>query len=234
MINESDKKVIKNTINSDLQEKIEKISKDYSEYLQTQGIKNLSVLLIENKSYKIKSYIGSQDFYDFENKGQVDGIKAKRSPGSLLKPFLFAKSIDEGLIASCSKVPDVPIYFENFSPQNANKKYYGMIEIQNALIKSLNIPFVQLLKEYGDDRFFYFLKEVLNFPDDNYERYDLSLIFGTKEFTVEEIGKLYTGLANYGEFKDLIYIDKINEENNKKERSISRGSSYLTLSTIKN
>lgn len=233
VINESDKKIIKTTINSELQEKIEKISKDYSEYLQTQGIKNLSVLLIENKNYKIKSYIGSQDFYDFENKGQVDGIKAKRSPGSLLKPFLFAKSIDEGLIAPCSKVPDVPIYFENFSPQNANKKYYGMIEIQNALIKSLNIPFVQLLKEYGEDRFFYFLKEILNFQDDNYERYGLSLILGTKEFTVEEIGKLYTGLANYGEFKDLIYIDEINGENNKRERFISRGSSYLTLSTIK-
>lgn len=233
VINENDKKIIKTTIDSEIQEKIEKITKDYSRYLQTQGIRNLSVLLIENKTYKIKSYIGSQDFYDFENNGQVDGIIAKRSPGSLLKPFLFAKSIDEGLIAPCSKVPDIPIYFENFSPQNANKKYYGMVEIQEALIKSLNVPFVQLLKEYGEDRFFYFLKEVLGFRDSNYERYGLSLILGTKEFTPEEMGELYTGLANYGEFKKLTYIDEENSKNLKKERFITRGSSYLTLSTIK-
>ncbi|WP_300329812.1 penicillin-binding protein 1C [Fusobacterium sp.] len=233
VINENDKKIIKTTIDSEIQEKIEKIAKDYSRYLQTQGIRNLSVLLIENKTYKIKSYIGSQDFYDFENNGQVDGVIAKRSPGSLLKPFLFAKSIDEGLIAPCSKVPDVPIYFENFSPQNANKKYYGMVEIQEALIKSLNVPFVQLLKEYGEDRFFYFLKEVLEFRDSNYERYGLSLILGTKEFTPEEMGELYTGLANYGEFKKLTYIDEENSKNLKKERFITRGSSYLTLSTIK-
>uniref|UniRef100_UPI0026215B31 penicillin-binding protein 1C n=1 Tax=Fusobacterium sp. TaxID=68766 RepID=UPI0026215B31 len=233
VINENDKKIIKTTIDSELQEKIEKITKDYSRYLQTQGIRNLSVLLIENKTYEVKSYIGSQDFYDFENNGQVDGIISKRSPGSLLKPFLFAKSIDEGLIAPCSKVPDIPIYFENFSPQNANKKYYGMVEIQEALIKSLNVPFVQLLKEYGEDRFFYFLKEILRFQDSNYERYGLSFILGTKEFTPEELGELYTGLANYGEFKKLTYIDEENNKKLKKERFITRGSSYLTLTTMK-
>ncbi len=233
VINESDKKIIKTTIDSELQEKIEKITKDYSKYLQTQGIRNLSVLLIENKTYEVKSYIGSQDFYDFENNGQVDGIMSKRSPGSLLKPFLFAKSIDEGLIAPCSKVPDIPVYFENFNPQNANKKYYGMVEIQEALVKSLNVPFVQLLKEYGEDKFFYFLKEILGFQDSNYERYGLSLILGTKEFTPEEIGELYIGLANYGEFKKLIYIDEENSKKLKKERFITRGASYLTLFTMK-
>lgn len=233
VINESQEKIIKTTIDGEIQEKIEKISKDYSDFLKTQGIKNLSVLLINNKNYQIKSYVGSQDFYDFENKGQVDGILAKRSPGSILKPFLFAKAIDEGIIAPCSKVPDVPLYFVNFSPQNANKKYYGIVEIQDALIKSLNIPFVELLKEYGEDKFFYFLKEVLNFSDDNPQRYGLSLILGTKEFTIEEIGKLYSGLANFGEFSSPIYIDVGTRNFLKTERHISKGASYLTLETIK-
>ena len=230
---ERKEKIIRTTIDSELQEKIEKISKDYSDFLKTQGIKNLSVLLIDNKSSEIKSYIGSQDFYDFENNGQVDGIIAKRSPGSLLKPFLYAVAIDEGLIAPCSKVPDVPLYFVNFSPQNANKKYYGIVEIQDALIKSLNIPFVSLLKEYGEEKFFYFLKEVLGFSDDNPSRYGLSLILGTKEFTMEEIGKLYSGLANFGDFRSPIYIDVGTRNFSKENRYLSKGSSYLTLNTIK-
>ena len=156
---------------------------------------------------------------------------ALRSPGSLLKPFLFALAIDDGLIAPQSKVPDVPLYFSNFNPQNANKKYYGMIEIREALIKSLNIPFVNLLREYGEERFFYFLKQILNFKDNDVSRYGLSLILGTKELKVEDIAKLYTGLANYGNFKDLKYI-KIQalEEG---EQLFSKGSAYLTLDTIK-
>lgn len=233
VIEERKEKIIKTTINGELQEKIEKTSKDYSDFLKTQGIKNLSVLLIDNKSSEIKSYVGSQDFYDFENNGQVDGIMAKRSPGSLLKPFLYAAAIDEGLIAPCSKVPDVPLYFVNFSPQNANKKYYGIVEIQDALIKSLNIPFVELLKEYGEEKFFYFLKEVLGFSDDNPARYGLSLILGTKEFTMEEIGKLYSGLANFGDFRSPIYIDVGTRNFLKENRHLSKGASYLTLNTIK-
>ena len=233
VIEERKEKIIRTTIDSELQEKIEKISKDYSDFLKTQGIKNLSVLLMDNKSFEIKSYIGSQDFYDFENNGQVDGIIAKRSPGSLLKPFLYAVAIDEGLIAPCSKVPDVLLYFVNFSPQNANKKYYGIVEIQDALIKSLNIPFVSLLKEYGEEKFFYFLKEVLGFSDDNPSRYGLSLILGTKEFTMEEIGKLYSGLANFGDFRSPIYIDVGTRNFSKESRYLSKGSSYLTLNTIK-
>lgn len=231
LINENSDKIITSTINSELQEKTEKIVKDYSEFLKTQGINNAAALIIDNKTYEVKVYAGSQNFYDFSRNGQVDAVTALRSPGSILKPFLYAKAIDEGIIAPQSKVPDVPLYFSNFSPQNANKKYYGMVEMKDALIKSLNIPFVQLLKEYGEDRFFFFLKEVLGFADTDYSRYGLSLILGTKELSMENIGKLYAGLANYGNFKNLKYIK--NQPDEKGEQLISKGAAYLTASTIK-
>ena len=231
LVNENkDKKIIKSTIDSEIQKKTEKAVKDYSEFLKLSGINNTAVLIINNKNYEVTAYAGSQDFYDFKNNGQVDGITAKRSPGSLLKPFLYAKVIDEGIAAPQSKIPDVPLYFSNFSPQNANKKYYGMVEMRDALIKSLNIPFVKLLKDYGEDKFFYFLKDILNFEDRNPERYGLSLILGTKEFTMEEIGILYSGLANYGNFKNLNYT----EESTEKERQLlTKGASYLTLTTMR-
>lgn len=231
LVNENkDKKIIKSTIDSEIQKKTEKAVKDYSEFLKLSGINNIAVLIINNKNYEVTAYAGSQDFYDFENNGQVDGITAKRSPGSLLKPFLYAKVIDEGIAAPQSKIPDVPLYFSNFSPQNANKKYYGMVEMRDALIKSLNIPFVELLKDYGEDKFFYFLKDILNFEDKNPERYGLSLILGTKEFTMEEIGILYSGLANYGNFKNLKYTEESTEEG---RQLLTKGASYLTLTTMR-
>lgn len=232
LINENSNKIITSTIDSEIQEKAEKIVKDYSEFLKTQGINNTAAIIIDNKTKEVRGYIGSQDFYDFKNNGQVDGITALRSPGSILKPFLYAKAIDRGIIAPQSKIPDVPLYFSNFSPQNANKKYYGMVEARDALIKSLNIPFVTLLKEYGEENFFLFLKEALEFEDNEYSRYGLSLILGTKEFSIEDIGKLYSGLADYGNFKNLKYI----KNENKKEEGkplISKGASYLTLQTIR-
>lgn len=231
LVNENrDKKIIKSTINSEIQKKTEKAVKDYSEFLKLSGINNTAVLIIDNKNYEVTAYAGSQDFYDFKNNGQVDGITAKRSPGSLLKPFLYAKVIDEGIAAPQSKIPDVPLYFSNFSPQNADKKYYGMVEMRDALIKSLNIPFVELLKDYGEDKFFYFLKDILNFEDRNPERYGLSLILGTKEFTMEEIGILYSGLANYGNFKNLKYTEESTEE---ERQLLTKGASYLTLTTMR-
>ena len=231
LVNENkDKKIIKSTIDSEIQKKTEKAVKDYSEFLKLSGINNAAVLIINNKNYEVTAYAGSQDFYDFKNNGQVDGITAKRSPGSLLKPFLYAKVIDEGIAAPQSKIPDVPLYFSNFSPQNADKKYYGMVEMRDALIKSLNIPFVELLKDYGEDKFFYFLKDILNFEDKNPERYGLSLILGTKEFTMEEIGILYSGLANYGNFKNLKYTEESTEEG---RQLLTKGASYLTLTTMR-
>lgn len=231
LVNENrDKKIIKSTIDSEIQKKTEKAVKDYSEFLKLSGINNTAVLIINNKNYEVTAYAGSQDFYDFKNNGQVDGITAKRSPGSLLKPFLYAKVIDKGIAAPQSKIPDVPLYFSNFSPQNANKKYYGMVEMRDALIKSLNIPFVELLKDYGEDKFFYFLKDILNFEDRNSERYGLSLILGTKEFTMEEIGILYSGLANYGNFKNLKYTEESTEE---ERQLLTKGASYLTLTTMR-
>lgn len=224
-------RIIESTINSDLQIKIEKIVKDYGEYLEGKGIKNCSVIVVDNISGEVKSYVGSQDFYDFKNNGQVDGVTAKRSVGSVLKPFLYALSIDEGIITPKSKILDVPLFFSNFNPGNANKKYQGLVEAREALKKSLNIPFVNLLDEYGVERFFYFLKENLGFSDDNYSNYGLSLILGTKEMSVENMAKLYYGLSQLGEFKELKYI-KNESENSKGERKLSKGASYLTLEAM--
>ncbi len=231
LYNTKNDKVIKTTIDYGLQKRMQEIVRSYVGFTHSEGITNAAMLVIENKTRDVKAYIGSQEFMDMENAGQVDGIIAKRSPGSILKPFLYALSIDEGLIAPESLVQDVPMFFANFNPQNASKRYSGMIEAREALISSLNIPFVHLLQQYGESKFYYFLKDMLSFEENDPDRYGLSLILGTKEFTIEEIATLYTGLANYGNITKLNYL--ADEKDMKSKIMFSRGSSYLTLDTLR-
>ncbi|EMC9373576.1 penicillin-binding protein 1C [Campylobacter lari] len=226
-----DKEKIISSIDKKIQIKFEEKAKEYSYKLDQKGIKNLAILLADTKTNKVLAYIGSNDFYDFTTFGQVDGVVAKRSVGSTLKPLLFALAIDEGLIVPESLMLDVPTFFSNFVPQNANKKYYGFISAKESLQKSLNIPFVSLLAEYGYEKFFYKLKDILNYEDENFKKYGLSLILGTKEFSLEDMVKIYLGLGNYGKFKELLYEE--NTFTKKDKKLISDGASFLTLQTLK-
>ena len=223
-------KIIKSTLDYNLQKKLEKIVHDYSNAMKDVGINNAAVLVVNNKTKEVLAYVASQDFYDKRNNGEIDGLQAKRSPASLLKPFLFALSIDDGLIVPDSIYPDVPIYFGNFYPKNSTNTFTGMVKIEEALIKSLNIPFVKLLSDYGVDRFYYFLENNDNYPEDRFDKYGLSLILGTREMRPVDIGKLYIGLANYGKVSNLKYT--LTEDKPKEYQQFSRGASYLTLDTL--
>ncbi|MGX3011021.1 penicillin-binding protein 1C [Helicobacter sp. 23-1044] len=197
---------IRTTIDKTMQIRLESTLKNYHQKLKNLGIQNVAAIIVGTQSREVLAYGGSQDFFDIDGFGQIDGIIAKRSVGSVLKPLLYALSIDNGLIVPQSKLVDAPTLWANFKPQNANKKFYGFIPAQNALIRSLNVPFVALLQDYGYERFFYNLQNILGFSGNNFEQYGLSLILGTKEFSVEDIAKIYVGLGNYGRFADLKYM----------------------------
>ena len=228
--NKYPEKIIKSTLDYNLQKKLEKIVHDYSNAMKDVGINNAAVLVVNNKTKEVLAYVASQDFYDKRNNGEIDGLQAKRSPASLLKPFLFALSIDDGLIVPDSIYPDVPIYFGNFYPKNSTNTFTGMVKMDEALIKSLNIPFVKLLSDYGVDRFYYFLENNDNYPEDRFDKYGLSLILGTREMRPVDIVKLYMGLANYGKVSNLKYT--LTEDVPKEYEQFSKGASYLTLETL--
>ena len=209
---------------------MEQIVFEYSSSMKNIGINNAAVLVLNNKTKEVLAYVASQDFNDKKNNGEIDGLQAKRAPASLLKPFLFALSIDEGLIVPDSIYPDVPIYFGNFYPKNSNNKFTGMVRIEEALTKSLNIPFVKLLSDYGVDKFYYFLEDNDKYPESSFDKFGLSLILGTREMRAVDIAKLYMGLANYGEISDLKYV--LDEEQPKTHKGFSKGASYITLDTL--
>ncbi len=223
-------KIIKSTLDYKLQKKMEQIVFEYSSSMKNIGINNAAVLVLNNKTKEVLAYVASQDFNDKKNNGEIDGLQAKRAPASLLKPFLFALSIDEGLIVPDSIYPDVPIYFGNFYPKNSNNKFTGMVRIEEALTKSLNIPFVKLLSDYGVDKFYYFLEDNDKYPESSFDKFGLSLILGTREMRAVDIAKLYMGLANYGEISDLKYV--LDEDQPKTHKGFSKGASYITLDTL--
>jgi penicillin-binding protein 1C len=233
--------IIRTTLKSDIQQRAEEMVRRHLQYLQQKGIQNGAVLIAETQSGKIKAYVGSQDFFDFETRGQVDGVRAPRSSGSLLKPFLYALCIDEGIILPETLVRDVPTFYGSFSPSNADEKYDGIVSAKDALVRSLNVPAVRLLYTHGVYPFYLFLKStgfstLFRFADD----YGLPLILGGAETTVWDMAMLFRGLANEGKFTSLsVWAEDGKEKVKNDEKTgavqglISPMACYLTLNMLK-
>lgn len=157
---------------------------------------NIAILVTDLQNGHIVSYIGNNPFLHSEMGKDVDCVHASRSSGSILKPILYGLSIDEGIISPESLLPDIPTYFGNFSPKNYHQNYAGAISAKTALSKSLNIPMVYLLKDYGVGKFQHELTEMgISSLHRNSKAYGLSLILGGAEVTLWDINKLYTSMA---------------------------------------
>ena len=224
---------VKTTINKQLQDDLTVLVAQQKEHLGYLGVKNVAVLVVETGSGKVRAYIGSQDFFDRETQGQVDGVMAPRSTGSILKPFLYALCMDEGMILPGSLLKDVETHFGSFSPVNSNFRYSGLVPAREALIRSLNVPAVRLLSEYGLYKFYMFLKRAgMSTLFRPYFDYGLPLIIGGAEATVFDMAALFRGLGNYGTFSPLKLLE--GEGDAEKGLSlISPGAAWLVLDILK-
>jgi len=224
--------IIKTTIDSRLQKTTESLLEKYIEYLNSFGVNNGAVLVAEVNSGKIRAYVGSQKF--FGKKGsQVDGVQSPRSSGSILKPFLYALSIDKGLILPQTMLKDIPTYFGTFSPSNSNREYKGLVSAHDALRDSLNVPAVRLLNYTGLESFYGFLKNagittLFRTPT----QYGLTLILGGAEVKLFDMVKLFRGLANRGYFMDLKFL-KQNDTRSNYNKLLSPEACYMVLNILK-
>ena len=227
-------RLIKTTIDADLQRELESLVGRHLRYLDHQGIGNGAALLVETGSGKVRAYVGSRDFFDPEHQGQVDGVMAPRSSGSLLKPFLYALSMDAGLILPQTLVKDVPTFYGGFSPRNADERYDGLVRAEEALVRSLNVPAVRLLRRYGLFNFYRFLQDAgvstLVRPADDY---GLPLILGGAEVTLWDMAQLFRGLARGGRIEPLRYLQDQTEPT-PAAPLISPGAAYLVLEALRN
>jgi penicillin-binding protein 1C len=184
------------TINYDLQQRVEQILQDHHRRLAGNQVHNASAIVASVQTGEVLAYAGNI-YNESEYHGDdVDVITSPRSTGSILKPFLFAAMLDEGKILPQSLLPDVPIFINGFSPKNFTKEYDGAVPADKALIRSLNIPAVHMLRDYRYEKFHLLLKSIgmttLNHPPDHY---GLSLILGGAEGTLWDITGMYASLG---------------------------------------
>lgn len=203
------------TIDSRMQYKAEELTANYSRSLKLNNINNAAVIVVDNKTHGVLAYVGSSDFFDKINYGQVDGIKALRSPGSALKPFLYGVAFDKGIVTPKTVISDIPVDFKGYAPENYDLDFRGNVTIEEALRQSLNIPAVKTLNNVG----------VANFVNDMHsagftsiwnarKKMGLSMILGGCGVRLEEMAALYSALANEGKYYPLQWtISKSKKKN---------------------
>lgn len=186
---------IKSTLDKKLQIRTVDIVQKYSSQMANNQINNAAALIIEIEKGNTLAYVGNTD-NEGDHGQHVDIITSKRSPGSLLKPILYAAALDEGLITPNQLLPDIPIFYRGFAPKNFDKEYRGTVPANEALVSSLNVPFVHLLIEYGYEKFHQKLVNMgFNSFDQPAGHYGLSLILGGAETSLWEVANVYAGMA---------------------------------------
>ncbi|MBH8557504.1 penicillin-binding protein 1C [Hymenobacter sp. BT442] len=196
--------IIHSTLRRAPQVKAEDLTKNYVRRLHELGISQAAVLVVNNRTRAVEAYVGSADFQDAAGSGQVDGVRAIRSPGSTLKPFLYALAVDKGIITPKLKLPDVPTNFSGFRPENFDKSCAGEVTVERALTYSLNIPAVRVLADVGVPVFTDKLRDAgFKSVAKAAPRLGLSTILGGCGASLEELTGLYAALADGGNYKPL-------------------------------
>ncbi|MFP4844398.1 penicillin-binding protein 1C [Winogradskyella sp. PE311] len=187
---------IETTLNVTLQQQANNIVKRHYNLLKQNEIYNISVLVLDVQTREVLSYIGNSPT-DKAHQKNVDIIDKPRSTGSILKPFLYASMLDSGDLLPKMLIADVPTQFGSYQPENFNKSYDGAVHANEALSRSLNVPAVRMLKDFGLDRFYNYLKQ-LQLKDLKYNanHYGLSLVLGGAESNLWDLCKSYASMAS--------------------------------------
>ncbi len=191
--------IIKTNIDLNTQLKTEKLVEDYIRTQRLKNIKNAAVVIIDNKTHKVITYVGSSNFKDTTDGGQVNGANAVRQPGSTLKPLLYALCFDEGLLTPKTIMTDVAVNYQGYAPENYDEKFNGYVTVEFALEHSLNIPAVKGLRMLGHEKMIQKLANC-NFKQIQKDRrkLGLSMILGGCGTTLEELTGLFSAFANEG------------------------------------
>jgi penicillin-binding protein 1C len=167
------------------------------------GIRNAAALLVDAPTLQIKGWVGSAGFHDAAIAGQVNGTTARRSPGSTLKPFIYALGLDQGLLHPRSVLRDAPAAFGTYSPENFDGRFEGPVTAQDALVRSRNVPAVSVSARLAQPSLHGFLRLAGVGGLRSEAHYGLALALGGGELTMEELATLYALLANGGELRPL-------------------------------
>ncbi len=185
------------TLHAGLQKQVNNLMDIHHQQLSKNGINNLAVLILDVETGAVKAYGGN--IYlpkDPEMASHVDIIPSLRSPGSVMKPLLYAAAMHDGIILPNSLIPDIPVQIAGYTPRNFNDEFDGAVPASAALSRSLNIPAIKILQQYKYQRFYNLLKNVgVNSLKKPADHYGLSIILGGAEVSAWDLGGVYASLA---------------------------------------
>ncbi|HEX8059469.1 MAG TPA: penicillin-binding protein 1C, partial [Cyclobacteriaceae bacterium] len=240
---------ITTTIDGSIQQRTIDILETHQQRLKGNQVFNAAALVLDVETGNVLAYVGNVNSGN-EHHENVDVIRSRRSTGSILKPFLFAAMMNDGLLLPKTLVPDIPTIINGFSPKNFSKQYDGAVPADNALIRSLNIPAVHELRQYRYEKFYRLLKDVgITTLDQPADHYGLSMILGGAEATLWDVTGAYASmsrvLGNYFEHAGTkrynkedyhaprFVIDSVKDLNFDEHSVIDAGSLFLTFETLK-
>lgn len=221
---------IPSTLNLPLQHLVEKITRCYLEQQNIYGIDNAAILLVDSRDMGIKALLGSGNYFNSAICGQMNGTKVKRSPGSTLKPFVYALALDQGLIHPNTVLKDVPTHFGDYSPENIDRDYLGPLKAKEALIFSRNIPAIDLAAQLQNPTLYELLEKTQVSCLRPERSYGLSLVLGSAEVTLQELATLYAMLVNRGVWKPL---KECQQETFESLQLLTPEACFLTLEMLK-
>lgn len=194
---DKNKSIYKTTIELEKQLKTTEVVNNYYKIFSDNNINNIATLIVENKTNNVVAYVGNVLLKEnAKNNYQVDVINSRRSTGSVLKPFLYCAMLSSGEIMPQSLVADIPIQIKGYNPKNYNRTFSGAVPASKAIARSLNIPAVKMLQQYGIDRFIHILSKLgIKSINKSSEYYGLSLILGGAEAKLWEIVGAYSSMA---------------------------------------
>lgn len=196
---------LRSTLDADRQREARTLLQRAVERWRPYGIHNGCVLVLDNATAEVRVYLGSADFGDATDGGQVDGLRALRSPGSTLKPWLFALALDSGLITPRMPLLDVPVDLDGWRPENYDHTFSGRVPARDALARSLNVPAVRLLDAYGVEAFGRRLSRAGLRSLDG-QPYGPALVLGGCGVRPDELAAAYAALAHGGRYREPRYL----------------------------
>jgi penicillin-binding protein 1C len=187
---------VKTTLDFTLQSRVNQIAKYYYNQYRQNEVSNLAILVIDVQNRNVISYVGNAPT-DGDHQKDVDIIDAPRSTGSILKPLLYAAMLDDGELLPNTLVADVPTQIAGYTPQNFNLTFDGAVPAHRALSRSLNIPAVLMLQDFGVNKFYEELQKFqLSDIDKSPDHYGLSLILGGAESNLWDLCRTYSNLSS--------------------------------------
>jgi len=225
---------IHTTLVKNIQERAEIIVESHHRTLKHNEIHNAACLILDVETGDVLAYVGNTQNPDQPEHGSdVDIITAPRSTGSILKPLLFCLMLNEGSILPGTLIPDIPTHYTGYTPKNFSLTYDGAVPAKKSLSKSLNIPAVRMLQQFGLERFHYYLTKLgMTTIDKSAEHYGLSLILGGAEGTLWDLTGIFCSFArilkHYNNYDGLYF-----ESDLKNPNYILESSSHLDSSETK-